>query len=111
MVKSTLLLLASQILAVTRAYPSAPLDMHVHQRRDQLPHGYKDLGPAPPDQTLKLHLSLSQGDVSGLEEALYATSTPGSPLYRQLLSKEQVKYLTISIYLCPRTQRIVYAFR
>ncbi|KAA1471816.1 family S53 protease [Dentipellis sp. KUC8613] len=64
--------------------------MRVHERREDLPSGFVPDGPAPADQVLNLRISLVQNNPSGLEDALYAASTPGSGQYGQNLSKDQV---------------------
>ena len=48
-------------------------------------------GPAPAQHTLTLHLGLAQSNFKGLEDALYAVSTPSSPRYGQHLSKEEAE--------------------
>ncbi|ETW78234.1 serine protease S53 [Heterobasidion irregulare TC 32-1] len=67
--------------------------MHVHERRDAPPSGFVNSGSASAEQTLTLRLALVQSDAQGLEGALYAVSTPGSPQYGQHLSKEEVEAL------------------
>ncbi|KAF8894976.1 family S53 protease [Mucidula mucida] len=41
--------------------------------------------------TITLRIALAQNDMTGLEEALYSVSTPGSSAYGQYLSKAEVK--------------------
>ncbi|KAI0062179.1 subtilisin-like protein [Artomyces pyxidatus] len=65
--------------------------MVVHDRRDSAPSGFVHVGAAPSDTVLNLRLGLTQGNFAGLEEALYAVSTPGSDLYGQHLSKEETE--------------------
>ncbi|KAI0062168.1 family S53 protease [Artomyces pyxidatus] len=63
--------------------------MLVLERRDSAPSGFVHVGAAPPTQVLTLRFSLAQNNFAGLEEALYAVSTPGSAVYGQHLSKEE----------------------
>lgn len=62
----------------------------LHERRDTVPSGFVKVGAAPKQETLTLRLGLVQGDMSGLEERLYAVSKPSSPEYGRFLSKEEV---------------------
>lgn len=72
-------------------------DMVVHESRATIPRGFVKVGPASPDTILSLRIALAQNNVAGLEQMLYAVSTPGSKLYGQHLSKEEVTLaLTIS---------------
>ncbi|TFY63839.1 hypothetical protein EVG20_g6158 [Dentipellis fragilis] len=64
--------------------------MRVHERREEVPSGFVQNGPAPADQVLKLRISLVQNNSAGLEDALYAASASGSGQYGQNLSKDQV---------------------
>ncbi|TFY50573.1 hypothetical protein EVG20_g11444, partial [Dentipellis fragilis] len=82
--RSILFACAASLVAAT------PRDMRVHERRDEVPSGFVAEGPAPADQVLNLRISLTQNDPTGLEDALYATRTPGAGQYGQNLSKEQV---------------------
>ncbi|KAI0633617.1 subtilisin-like protein [Trametes polyzona] len=77
---------AAAVLAGPTARP-----MQVHDSRAGAPQGFVLTGPAPVDATLDLRLALVQNDIAGLHEALYAVSTPDSPLYGQYLSKEEVE--------------------
>ncbi len=65
--------------------------MLVHETRESIPSSFREIGPAPPDAVLKLRLALVQGNFPALEKALVDVSTPGSPLYGQHLSKEEVR--------------------
>ncbi|OJT05439.1 Tripeptidyl-peptidase sed3 [Trametes pubescens] len=67
--------------------------MLVHETRESIPSSFREIGPAPPDAVLKLRLALVQGNFPALEKALMDVSTPGSPLYGQHLSKEEVEAL------------------
>ncbi|KAI0261762.1 family S53 protease [Gloeopeniophorella convolvens] len=62
-----------------------------HERRDSIPDGFVSKGPAPASQVLNLRLALVQSDPKGLEDALMAVSTPGSPLRGQFLTKEEAE--------------------
>lgn len=65
--------------------------MHVLHRRDAPPSGFVNSGAAPDDHVISLKLALVQSDLSGLEQKVYAVSTPGNAEYGQHLSKEEVR--------------------
>ena len=81
-------------LAVALPFASATLlnarTMVLHERREAVPSGFVKVGAAPKQETLTLRLGLVQGDMSALEERLYAVSTPSSSEYGKFLSKEEV---------------------
>ncbi|KAL5512352.1 hypothetical protein ACEPAG_3344 [Sanghuangporus baumii] len=87
--KFTYLVFASFVAAVS----ASPLfrNFVVHEQRSEIPDGFVKVGAAPADQVLNLRLALVNSDMAGLEEKLYAVSTPGSALYGQHLSKEEVE--------------------
>ncbi|KAI0294255.1 subtilisin-like protein [Multifurca ochricompacta] len=62
-----------------------------HELIDLVPSGFVSKGPAPTSQVLKLRLALVQNNIKGLEDALMAVSSPGSPKYRQFLTKEETE--------------------
>ncbi|KAI0327739.1 subtilisin-like protein [Cubamyces sp. BRFM 1775] len=62
-----------------------------HEARTSIPSGFASLGPASPDQTLKLRFALSQTDPEGLIKALYDVSDPSSPNYGKHLSKAETE--------------------
>ncbi|KZV71302.1 subtilisin-like protein [Peniophora sp. CONT] len=76
--------------ALALAAPSKR-NMVVHESRQSIPSGFTKVGAAPADETITLRLALKQGDMAGLEERLYAVSTPSSAEYGKFLSKEQVE--------------------
>ncbi|EJF57638.1 family S53 protease-like protein [Dichomitus squalens LYAD-421 SS1] len=65
--------------------------LQVHETREQVPAAFSLAGPASPDTMLNLRIALVSSDMAGLEKALYDVSTPGSALYGQHLSKEEVE--------------------
>ncbi|ETW85061.1 serine protease S53 [Heterobasidion irregulare TC 32-1] len=65
--------------------------MRLHERREVIPRGFVKTAAAPASQMLNLRLALVQSDPQGLEDALYAVSTPSSALYGQFLTKEEVE--------------------
>ncbi|KAF8952094.1 family S53 protease-like protein [Flammula alnicola] len=83
------LLLAELVTAV--AGSPAFRDLLVHEQRDSIPIGFVKTAAAPADKVLNLRIALTQNDMVGLEKALYAVSTPGSALYGQHLTKEEVE--------------------
>ncbi|THH04062.1 hypothetical protein EW145_g5800 [Phellinidium pouzarii] len=63
----------------------------VHEQRENAPDGFVMIGAAPANKMLNLRLALVNSDMAGLENSLYAVSTPGSALYGQHLTKEEVE--------------------
>ncbi|KAI5116074.1 hypothetical protein M0805_004385 [Coniferiporia weirii] len=66
-------------------------DLVLHEQLDSAPDGFVKTGAAPADQVLNLRLALVNSDMAGLENALYAVSTPDSAVYGQHLTKEEVE--------------------
>ncbi|KAI9066614.1 family S53 protease [Trametes sanguinea] len=66
--------------------------MRIHESRAAPPAGFAYRGPASSDTALRLRVALVPNDIAGLEEALYAVSTPSSPRYGQYLSKQEVEH-------------------
>ncbi|KAI0644613.1 family S53 protease-like protein [Trametes meyenii] len=91
MVAAGLLFFASLSLALAR--PTGIDELHVHERRSNVPYGFRYIGKADPNATLNLRIALAQSNPAGLEAALYDVSTPGSKNYRQHLSKAEVQAL------------------
>lgn len=87
-------LLFFALFAVTLGRPTARDELHVHERRSDVPSGFKYLGKADTSALLSLRIAVAQGDPAGLEAALYDVSTPGSKNYRQHLSKAEVSPTT-----------------
>lgn len=85
--------LVAPFIALACAKPHAQRAVRVHKRRDSPPTGYANSGSAPATDTLNLRLALTQNNFQGLEDALYAVSTPGNSRYGQHLSKEEVEEL------------------
>lgn len=76
---------------VSVAYANSVADnLVVHESRSSVPNGFIDNGPASGNQILTLRAALVQSNVSGLEQQLYAVSTPGNELYGQHLTKKEV---------------------
>lgn len=90
MVQATLCLFS--LLTVVQVYcsPFASPKMHMHEKRSGIPAEFIAMGAAAPNETLSLRVALVQGNFSGLEETLYAVSTPSSPSYGKFLTKEEV---------------------
>ncbi|KAF7335498.1 Family S53 protease-like protein [Mycena venus] len=63
----------------------------LHQSRSAAPARFISLGEAPATDLLTLRFGLTPNNVNGLHEKLVAISTPGSPDFRQWLSKDEVK--------------------
>lgn len=62
----------------------------VHDQRTSTPKGFTSNGPADASSVINFRLALNAKNISGLEERLYAISTPGSDVYGQWMSKEEV---------------------
>ncbi|THH09096.1 hypothetical protein EW145_g2249 [Phellinidium pouzarii] len=65
-------------------------DMVLHEQREKAPNGFVKVGAAPAELMLSLRLALVNDDMDGLEEVLYAVSTPNNARYGQHLTKEEV---------------------
>lgn len=89
------------VLSLVSIALSSPLfnNLVVHEQREGVPDGFVQNGAAPDDQVLNLRMALVQGDMAGLEQKLFAVSTPGSAQFGQHLSKEEVSALTPSMSL------------
>ncbi|KAI1786392.1 family S53 protease [Ganoderma leucocontextum] len=72
---------------------SATRNLKLHEFLKDVPSGFSSTGSADPNQTLKLHLALVQGNVAELERKLYDVSTPSSSNYGKHLSKSEVHQL------------------
>ncbi|KAK0214443.1 family S53 protease-like protein [Armillaria fumosa] len=68
-----------------------PRVMSSYERRDAAPNDFVGVGAADPKAILNFRIGLVPKDTAGLEKALYAVSEPGSDLYGQHLSFEEVK--------------------
>ena len=66
-------------------------NMVVHDSRTAPPPGFVSQGAAPAGEMLTLRLAMTPNNIAGLEESLYAVSTPSSALYGQHLTKEEVR--------------------
>ncbi|KAK0441332.1 Pro-kumamolisin, activation domain-containing protein [Armillaria borealis] len=71
--------------------------MSVHDQRDAAPNRFVKAELADPQATLDFRIGLTPMDIAGLEKALYAVSEPGSDLYGQHLSFEEVKAFSVPI--------------
>ncbi len=67
--------------------------MLVLEQRSDVPVGFTKGLAAPAANILDLRLAIKQNNIAGLEKALFDVSTPGSALYGQHLSKEEVHHL------------------
>ncbi|THH10645.1 hypothetical protein EW146_g8305 [Bondarzewia mesenterica] len=83
--------LISYFLTLASATPLSSRDLRVHEKRASPPSGFIKNDAAPAHEVLNLRFALVQSDFAGLEDALYAVSTPGNVQYRQHLSKEEVE--------------------
>ncbi|KAI0031217.1 subtilisin-like protein [Vararia minispora EC-137] len=88
-VSFSLLFLAVTLVASALA-ASVPTFV-VHDRRDAAPESFVNVGAAPPDRMLDMRINLAMNNRDGLEAALMAAATPGSPTFRQWLSKAEVE--------------------
>lgn len=81
----------ASLLAFTAAKPTARSSV-VHDKRAGVPSGFVAVGPAPESATINLRIGLFSNNIAGLEDALFAVSTPSSDLYGQHLSQDEVLY-------------------
>ncbi|KAF7335731.1 Family S53 protease-like protein [Mycena venus] len=65
--------------------------MVLHERRTAVPSGFVRQGAAPGNEMITLRVALTSNNVSGLEQKLKSIASPGSPDFRQWLSKDEVK--------------------
>ncbi|KAJ6536611.1 family S53 protease-like protein [Mycena vulgaris] len=79
------------LLSLAAASPAARSNFVVHEKRDAVPASFAKVGPAPSSATIPLRIGLFSNNFPGLEETLYAVSTPGSALYGQHLTLEEAK--------------------
>ncbi|KAJ7070060.1 family S53 protease [Mycena amicta] len=85
------LFLISLLSTLVAASPAPRPNFKVHDRRDAIPASFAKVGPASAETTIKLRLGLFSNDFPGLEDTLFAVSTPGSARYGQHLTLEQAK--------------------
>jgi tripeptidyl-peptidase-1 len=71
------------------AAPDAYKTLIRHEERSVAPSSFVHKGSVPENTTLNLRIALMQGDIPGLEKALYDVSDPSSPLYGEHLSKDE----------------------
>ncbi|KAF7357641.1 Tripeptidyl-peptidase sed3 [Mycena sanguinolenta] len=79
------------LFSLAIASPAARSNFVLHEKRDAVPSGFVNSGPAPTTATIPLRIGLFSNDFPGLEETLYAVSTPGSAHYGQHLSLAETK--------------------
>ena len=80
------------LLLTAGAYASPQFsNLVVHESISDAPDGFTRLSSAPANQTLNLRIALANSNMTGLEDMLYAVSTPGSSQYGHFLSKEAVR--------------------
>ncbi|KAJ7041450.1 family S53 protease [Mycena alexandri] len=79
----SILLLFPLLVAATSGF-------HVLERRDSAPAGFTRIGSPQEDQVLSLRLALTQGNITGLHDTVYAISTPGNSRYGNYLTREEV---------------------
>ncbi|SJL05011.1 related to Tripeptidyl-peptidase sed3 [Armillaria ostoyae] len=72
-----------------------PRAMSVHDQRDAAPNRFVKAELADPQATLDFRIGLTPMNIAGLEKALYTVSEPGSDLYGQHLSLEEVKAFSV----------------
>jgi len=77
-------------LPLLNAKPISTRNTVVLERRESIPDGFVKVGPAPADQTLTLRLGLKSGNMEGLEQRLYAISTPSNSDYGKFLSQDEI---------------------
>ncbi|KAK0478663.1 family S53 protease-like protein [Armillaria luteobubalina] len=93
------ILLCIPLFAVSSVVTGIPTPhaMSVHDQRDAAPNRFVKAELADPQATLNFRIGLTPVNIAGLEKALYAVSEPGSYLYGQHLSFEEVKAFTVPL--------------
>lgn len=84
-----------KLLTVLSIVAAASAGMVVHESRSAVPAGFTRQGAAPADDILTLRVALASNNVAGLEEKITSLSTPGSSEFRQWLSMEEVRILSL----------------
>jgi tripeptidyl-peptidase I len=84
-----LISLGCAIFGYARARSSSPA-LLLHEQVNAAPIGFQSQGPAVENTTLSLRIGLKSNNLSGLQAALYAASTPESTRYGQHLSRDDV---------------------
>jgi hypothetical protein len=77
--------------APAAAGSSAIANLVPHESRDDVPHGWANLGAAADSTPMTLRVALHSKNVAGLQQALLAVSTPGNSRYGQHLNAAQVR--------------------
>ncbi|KAF9004123.1 subtilisin-like protein [Hymenopellis radicata] len=77
--------------ALTVSGHGNPRAMTVHESREAVPQGFVPVETAKSETMLDLRIALTPRNITGLEHVLLSVSTPGSPLYGQYLSLDEVK--------------------
>lgn len=90
MLSRQLALVLASLIAGIYASPTFS-NLVVHESITNAPDGFSKVGAASADQMLNLRIALVNSDIAGLEDKLFAVSTPSSALYGQHLSKEEVR--------------------
>lgn len=104
------LLVVGLLSLAALANPVARDGMVMLQSIKSAPDSFEYVGPASPSATVSLRLQLTQGNMTGLEQELYAVSTPGSGRYGKYLSREQVRAYFID-YSSARSTNVCVAGR
>ncbi|KIJ52725.1 hypothetical protein M422DRAFT_25806 [Sphaerobolus stellatus SS14] len=76
---------------ISLAVASPLQNLVLHEKMNAIPDGFAHNGPAAASTTLNLRINLASNNMAGLEDALFAVSTPDSAQYGQHLTKEEVE--------------------
>ncbi|KIJ26281.1 hypothetical protein M422DRAFT_38294 [Sphaerobolus stellatus SS14] len=76
---------------ISLAVASPLQNLVLHEKMNAIPDGFTHNGPAAASTTLNLRINLASNNMAGLEDALFAVSTPDSAQYGQHLTKEEVE--------------------
>lgn len=85
--------LANVLLLLVVGYASAVpaiQNLVVHEQVKGAPSNFVSRGPAASDTVLNFRIALKQSDIAGLEQALFAVSTPGSEKYGEHLTRDDL---------------------
>ncbi len=109
----TITWIIASLVGLACAEPIPRSSMLVLETRSSVPSGFAESGSAAADASISLHIQLAQSNISGLEEELYAVSTPSNARYGQHLTKEQVSAIVLCstrISELTRCQRLNHTF-
>jgi tripeptidyl-peptidase-1 len=79
------------IASVVCGYPNRAANLVLHERRDEIPHGFQARG-VDTSATLDFSIAVAQRNMTGLKAILDDISNHASPRYGQWMTKDQVRH-------------------